>query len=480
MVEIQINNNQCKISAPLKLEIKLKEAFKIRHPNQFYLRRHMPKGWDGKIQYINDNGYMHAGLLPQLFEKLNEFKISPDDIYIIDHREDRTKCKIIKGIGDETFRDYQIEAIYSILNNYINYEGHKIHFQRGILKIATNGGKTLVALGLYKAAKRPKTIMVINGDDLYNQAIDEIPPLIPDEWGCIDPKQIKWGNFMICKVKTLRNRLPLIKEKLAEYQMCIVDECDLADNATYKAILEKLYNCTIRVGMSGTALVGKLAKYKIPHQNIKKFFGNQTYEIKNIDLIEKGHSTPVTVKIIDGNVDAKYPGDYDKEYELGIIKNNARNRKVVKRINYNCLKKRRYPALIIVKRKEHVKILYKLISKKYKGIFKVAWAHSGVGKKERKQIMIDFKEGKIDILVSSLIIRRGMNFPLLRYGLNAGGGDDPANPLQILGRFFRKGIKIKRKYYEDFLDEGAYLKRHSKHRINYYKDERLKVKILNK
>lgn len=480
MVNIQINNNQIKISAPMKIEMELRKLFAIRHPNQWYLRKYMPRGWDGMINYITDAGYMHTGLLPQLFNAFQKLKIKPSDIYIDDLREGDIRCKNITCIEDIKFRPYQLDAIYSILKNKIDYQGNEIHFQRGILKVATNGGKTLIALGLYEAAKRPKTLLIINGDDLYRQALVEIPPLIPEEWGYIEPKKIKWGNFMICKVHTMRNRLPIIKNKLAEYEMCIIDECDLADNKTYKAILEKLYNCTIRVGMSGTALMGKLAKYKIPHQNIKKFFGEMTYEIKNIELIEQGHSCPVTIKIIEGNVDAKFPGDYDKEYELGIVKNPDRNKKVSKRIKYNCVYKERIPALVIVKKKLHVKKLYRLLSRKYEGIFNIAWAHSGIPDKQRKQIMQDFKEGKIDILVSSLIIKRGMNFPLLQYTINAGGGDDPANPLQILGRNFRKHKKIKRKYYEDFKDAGTYLSRHSKHRINYYKDEGLEVKILDK
>lgn len=46
--------------------------------------------------------------------------------------------------------------------------------------------------------------------------------------------------------------------------------------------------------------------------------------------------------------------------------------------------------------------------------------------------MKDFREGKIDILVSTTIIARGKNFPKLRYLLNAASMDSQENQFSSL------------------------------------------------
>ena len=74
-----------------------------------------------------------------------------------------------------------------------------------------------------------------------------------------------------------------------------------------------------------------------------------------------------------------------------------------------------------------------------------------------------------------------MNLKLIRTLINAAGGDSWRNVLQIFGRALRKEAGVKEEVnVEDFMDEGRYLKRHSKHRINYYKKEGFPVGELYK
>ena len=63
---------------------------------------------------------------------------------------------------------------------------------------------------------------------------------------------------------------------------------------------------------------------------------------------------------------------------------------------------------------------------------------------------------------------------------NAAGGDSQINALQLIGRAIRIHSSKSKVYYEDFFDEGFYLKRHSKHRLQYYKHQRFKVLELYK
>ena len=68
--------------------------------------------------------------------------------------------------------------------------------------------------------------------------------------------------------------------------------------------------------------------------------------------------------------------------------------------------------------------------------------------------------------------------PLIKYMVNAAGGDSHINALQLIGRSIRTHQTKEKVYYEDFADIGMYLSRHSKHRYKFYVAEKFKVIIV--
>ena len=99
--------------------------------------------------------------------------------------------------------------------------------------------------------------------------------------------------------------------------------------------------------------------------------------------------------------------------------------------------------------------------------------------KERRDIMERFRQGKIDILVSTTIIARGKNFPLLRYMINAADMDSQEKNIQFLGRLVRTHEGKDKAYLDDIHYPGKYLNRHGNHRRIYYQKQNLKVIRLN-
>ena len=112
--------------------------------------------------------------------------------------------------------------------------------------------------------------------------------------------------------------------------------------------------------------------------------------------------------------------------------------------------------------------------------YNIACVHVDTPSKIRQQIMKDFREGKIDILVSTTIIARGKNFPKLRYLLNAASMDSQEKSIQFLGRLVRTDSSKKKVYLDDLHYPGPYLNRHGKHRKQYYQKQELKVILLEK
>ena len=462
MITIELNNNSVRLKGDLKVLNKVFEAMKVRHPNAFYLRPHMQKGWDGKIKYLTEAGNSKTGLLPMLVRLVEQFGGTCD---IKDYRTPVEFEQIPLEIGDFKARDYQVEAVESIVYN----EVQDVPFQRGIVGAATNAGKTLIAAMIYGSFPKSKCLILVNNKDLYNQFLDDMPKMFGESWGYMQGQTVKWADIMICMTPTLRNNLDKHKRKLALYTMVIFDECHLITSKTNKKVVTALYNTVIRVGLSGTPF-----NHKDPTKNmdVRAFFGDEVYKIKNIELMEQGYSTPVIIKISQGNTTVKIIGDYDEEYHEGITQSREREQALLERLQFN-LQRGQHPILVVGRYHEHVERLYDCISDRFGDRYRISYIHHKI--KDRKKILDLFKAGKVDILVASLIIKLGQNMPLIRCMVNAAGGTSHINALQLIGRAIRTHKTKKKVYYEDFMDGGAYLQRHSKRRIRWYKAEGFKV-----
>ena len=110
----------------------------------------------------------------------------------------------------------------------------------------------------------------------------------------------------------------------------------------------------------------------------------------------------------------------------------------------------------------------------------IAYVHVNTADKARKKIMEDFRSGKIDILVSTTLIARGKNFPLLKLLINAASMDSQEKSIQFLGRLVRTHKSKSRVYLDDIQYFGDYLTRHGNQRRMYYQKEKLKVIQLGK
>lgn len=469
MIHIILNNNKFKLQGNLKVINKVYEDLKIRHPNAFYIRPYMEPGWDGKVKFLSDAGYAKTGLLPTVIDKIDEYG---DTYKIIDKRVTLKAGEVRRDLGFFKLRKYQIKAVESIVYNTLGE--YETPFHRGVIAAATNAGKTLIGAGIHLSFEDAKTIILMDNSQLYDQFLADMPQIFGSHWGYMRGKEVVWGDIMVCMVQTLYNRIGDYQHRLMDYNICIFDECHLVTSKSRRIVMEKLYNTSVRVGLSGTPFKHK---DKIKNMNVRAFFGDITYEISNLDLIEKGYSSNVIIKIIKGNEIPKIKTDYKTEYDRAITDSDYRTQLSIERAKFY-LKRKQYPMLIIGKYHRHVENLYEAYNNSLGDKYRIEYIHGEV--KDRTKKLNLFKEGKIDILISSLIIKIGQNMPLMRYMQNAASGDSHINALQLLGRILRKHKSKNKVYYEDFYDIGYYLEKHSKHRIKYYKAEGVKVLELYK
>lgn len=475
------NGNMCELDLPLKFAQKLYQEFAIRHPNAFYLRTRQRgmQNWDGKIHYITKTGQFKIGLLPLIYEKCIEYGIKPK---VVDMRQPLPKVsKVVTKIGKYTLRPEQEKAVKAIISNTIGGKP----FQIGVLDYTVNAGKTLIMSSLYLSYKKQlKTLLITNDSDWLNQAREEFKQYLPGEnITFVQGKVLNWSNFTIGMVQSISRNMRFYQKELSQIDMVLIDEADQGGSKQYQNVITRLFNTRVRIGLSGTIYMSKLAKDRVKNMNLHCFFGNVLAKFKLKDSIRKGYSTKTIVKMVPGK---PWYGNWESDcisykeiYDDTITENKKARKMALSRLKWN-LSYGRYPALVVCKHIAHCENLYKFFKKKLGDAYNIAYVHVDTPTKRRQQIMKDFREGKIDILVSTTIIARGKNFPKLRYLLNAASMDSQEKSIQFLGRLVRTDESKSRVYLDDLHYPGNYLDRHGKHRKQYYQRQELKVILLDK
>lgn len=471
----------CELDLPLKFAQKLYQEFSVRHPNAFYLRTRQRgmQNWDGKIHYINKHGEFKIGFLPAVYEKCIEYGIKPK---VVDMRKPLPKVKkVVTKIGKYKLRPEQEKAVKAIISNQV---GNSL-FQIGVLDYTVNAGKTLIMSSLYLSYKRRlKTLLITNDSDWLNQAREEFKQYLPGEdITFVQGKVLNWSNFTIGMVQSISRNMRFYQQELSKIDMVLVDEADQGGSKQYQNVLTRLFNTRVRIGLSGTIYMSKLAKDKVKNMNLEGFFGKVIAEFKLKDSIKKGYSTKTIVKMVPsrpwyGNWESEFV-TYKDIYDDSITLNKYAKRMAYARLKWN-INQGRYPALVVCKHIAHCENLYKFFKKKLGDAYNIAYVHVNTPSKLRQQIMKDFREGRIDILVSTTIIARGKNFPKLRYLLNAASMDSQEKSIQFLGRLVRTDESKNRVYLDDLHYPGNYLSRHGRHRKQYYQKQELKVILLEK
>ena len=473
MVEIIIdNNNKAKLTGDIRVIMNVRKKFSRKHPNAFFLRKggYVQEGWDGMINYITESNYFKTGLLQDIYNYINddlEHKVN-----VTDNRSDiMSNPKAPTKVGDLECRPYQIEAINAIINNRVG----GVTFPIGILNMATNAGKTLMMAMLYLAyGRKMNCVVLIDDGDLFEQFKMELPELLGDDVGFVRGKEHNWNKFTVCMVQTLSRDIKFYSPYLKKVGIVAVDEADKGDSKSYKNIISQCTNAQVRVGLSGTIYLSKLKKDDVKNLNLRSFFGPVLHAITKKEMTELGHSTRIIARIVKGCDKPKVADekDWKAEYDRNITYNEDRAMICVNRIKYN-MKLKRLPALVICQFHKHIELMDMIFQRELGHKYNIAAVHGATP--NRKEILEDFRNGHIDILIASFIVKRGKNFPKTKLLLNAAGSDSQSTIWQLMGRLERTDESKKKAYMEDLFDTGKYMSRHSKHRVNYYRSTGFKV-----
>ena len=355
-----------------------------------------------------------------------------------------------------------------------------LQYSKGIVRIATAGGKSLVIAYLIDNLRKnnltQKTLIVVPTitllyqfqDDLIDYGIDEsLMGLIGD--GNKDfskPITIStWQSLQIGK-KIEKKRKEKIIDKLKIFDTVIVDETHLAQSNELKLILSECLNATWRFGLTGT-----LHDARLDLLNTKAFLGPVLREYSAAYLAERGYISKCNMFMININYDQQYKGDYDQlkdqvfndKFRLEIIET------LIREVNENFL-------LLVGLVEKEGKILEEFLKSRFPKK-EVVFIYGKMKPDERQYWRKRMNtEKNIIIIATYKLFQLGVNIPALKYLIFASPFKSKIRVLQSIGRALRKHVdKAHGAYIFDLCDMMRSLEKHSEIRARHYIKEEFEI-----
>lgn len=299
-----------------------------------------------------------------------------------------------------------------------------LSFDDGVLNAATAFGKTVVCSYII-AQRKVNTLILLQNKELLSQWIDELNKfLMIDEdlpeymtkSGRIKKRNSLIGTFSgnkkaltgivdVATVGALYSR-GNINEAISSYGMVILDECHHAASMTCIELLQTI-SAKYVYGVSATpkrsdnmerVIFLLLGPVRYKYTALEKAYeqGMKRYVIpRYTPVIENGNSRT----------------DINEAY-MQICSNKFRNEMIIADVN-ECLSKGRTP-LILTKYKDHAKLLYDELAKKFQHVFIL---YGGNSDKENSEIRLKLKEVHEDepviLIATGQKIGEGFDYPRL-------------------------------------------------------------------
>jgi superfamily II DNA or RNA helicase len=429
--------------------------------------------WDGFKKLLTPTLQFATGLVPRVQDF---YQMADKTIEVVDKRPTKSvgKPQDILGnlakLGKNPY-PYQLEVLRAI-------DKH----DRGIIKIATGGGKSLVA-ALIVAKLGKKSIIYVIGKDLLYQFHQFFSECFDEPIGIIGDGQCEIHDINIASVWTVgqaigmkksdilldsdddeeavsKNKYADIVKMIKETKLHIIDECHLSACDTIQRIYKQSAS-EYFYGLSGSPWRDDGADLLI-----ESILGKYIVNIPASRLIKDGYLAQAVIRF---RVVPPYPTVLDRVYpsvyKRYVVENDTRNGLVLEAAK--ALVKKGYQTLVLFNSLKHGKILYDVFKKH----MKCAILDGSNDKDEREAVKKDLLNHKIDCVLASRIFDIGIDIPSLSGLVLACGGKSSVKALQRVGRVIRKYPGKKFAVIIDFADQAPFLDTHSRTRYRVYTSE---------
>ena len=434
--------------------------------------------WDGYTSTLKwdrsaRNCEFPSGLLGNARRFFNKWSI---EYRLVDNRSLAKKGEKKYETSDELEpRDYQSDIIDKASDR-----------QRGVIKVATGGGKTAIAAGIIANLGVAPFIFYVTSKDLLHQAQEELTKFIryngsPLEVGMVGDGHKDIKDVTVMTVQTAMRSLgikykafddedrkkdttdiedmkPYINKLIREARGMICDEVQHWAAETCQSIAGASVSAHYRYGMSATP-------YRDLNDDIliESCFGSVIEDINASYLIKRGYLIKPNIYMLNvDNIRSTKYSSYTNIYDEAIMHNGLRNTWISNMASRFCQEGR--SPLVLVKRVEHGEILNALIPGS-------SFLHGTIKSKKRKEHIEKMRKKEVGVTVATCIFDEGVDVRPLDTVLLAGSGKSSTRALQRIGRILRPFEGKKDAIAVDFNDNCKYLRDHSAKRLKIYKTE---------
>jgi superfamily II DNA or RNA helicase len=435
-----------------------KEAYRLLHHEMtfwaegyFYSPRYQAGLWDGREHFFTPKGRFLSGLLAKILKLLadNDFEAEVEG-YPDPHELAETLETIT--LGDIVFRGYQMDTVKRIL-----------HYHRGIVKVATNGGKTEIMAGLLQVLGVPPSMILVPRKVLLPQTAKRLEDRLQIKVGMVGDSIWKpnWSGVTVAMYQTLTRRLKdsKVKKALKTLPVVIGDECHFVRDAAYQKSVNACRNAEFRIGMSGTPFPEKYTD----RLSVTGHFGPVLSDVSNAELIELGVSARPNILFVEPKCTAREVSELKfQSDDFALLNCETRNRIIADAARAFVESGRQ--TVVLCRFVKHALAIHKHFPEA-----EVAYSNS----KNKKEVLRRLESGEVFCLICTSIFNTGLSVDYIEAMIMAGGGKAPIDLLQGLGRALRQ-IKGRDKslWVMDLWDTfNRYTKSHSKGRMDIYKKE---------
>jgi superfamily II DNA or RNA helicase len=439
--------------------------------NAKYSFKYKMGAWDGSTRLLTKNLSFATGLLSLVEGVLQDYGAEYE---IRDEREIIHFSSPESPWYGHSIYDYQKEVVDTALRE-----------KRGMVQVATGGGKTLIIGKLaHEFGDLPIVIYVVSLD-LLSQMHSDLQQWLGKDVGIVGDGLCDIKNITVCSAWTVGKAFTkkskddtteedvvedkwdpseaqkrLIREMAEGARVVILDEAQFAAAHSIKTILDNSKGAVYKYGFSGTP-------WRTGGDDLllEAAFGKKIVQITASELIDGGYLVPPKIAMRDiPPYHVELPQNWKAVHANYIVNNELRNNILIAN-TVHLLEMGRKP-LILFREHKHGKILRDMIPSDVR----VRMVTGKLGKEERDKIREDFKAGEIDLLLASTVYDQGVDLPGLDALIKAGGGKSTAKALQRIGRVIRgnKAGGKKDAYVVDTFDQAMYVRGHSIARYNVY------------
>jgi superfamily II DNA or RNA helicase len=469
-----LDNKQCQISSDDEKLLKSLHSYLSFKLTGIEYTPAYKNGWSGITYLLSKNGKFNYGLL-------NKVKIFLDKKGLTYQVQDNRSPKISQP---------ELDISENLVQHNLVPREHQLRVcqtacqvDRGIIRVATGGGKSLMTAMITAKLNKPTIIYVI-GLDLLDQFHKLYSKLFQEPIGYIGNGICQIERINIASIWTIGRALKIgqkdiitddneAEEKeldesnfikiinlLHKTQVHIFDESHVVTTSTITEIYKNIDPEYI-YGFSGTPFRDDNSDLQI-----HGILGEQIINVSASELIKINLLAAPLIKFYTVPKMSAPGPNYPAVYKSYIVENNARNRMIVE-ISQQLIDKK-YTPLVLFKQIKHGEILLNLLQEA--GI-KCAMLYGNDSLDKRNEIKEQLIKQDIQLILASTIFDIGLDLPELNALLLAGSGKSNIRSLQRIGRVIRMIPGKKFAAVADFYDQVKFLRKHSMTRYKIYSSE---------